>query len=68
MYDSTYQAYNEALKSVADATGSVYIDLPAHWPMDLEERRAIVVDGQHPTDEGHVLIAEIIYRELVKHQ
>ena len=58
-------AYREALAAVANRHGFFVIDgrnLEID-PKDEAERARLLLDGTHPTPEGHALMAEMIARE-----
>lgn len=63
--------YRKAARHVAHRTGAVWVDKhPAFHQACRESGRpldSLLLDGMHPNDEGHAIVASILSQEILKH-
>ena len=58
------EKYNSAILSIADETGTRCIDTRSAFLMQPDYKKFICVDGIHPNEEGHKIIANKIYNYI----
>ena len=60
--------YWEAMKELAGDMNCVYADVHGRWARELEEGRSesdLIISGDlHPNEEGHRLIAEVVFEAM----
>ncbi len=61
----TLSEYVEAMREICKKRDIKMIDLFEINPIDPEDTE-LVPDGLHPSDAGHVVLAEVVARELIK--
>lgn len=61
----TLAEYVEAMREICKKRGVKVIDLFEINPLNPEDTE-LVPDGLHPSDAGHVVLAEVVARELAK--
>jgi lysophospholipase L1-like esterase len=64
--NSSTDAYNRVLSSVAKAKAVAFVDLFSSWPKDA--RQLYSFDGVHPNAQGHAFICDKISRALTASQ
>ncbi|NDC79180.1 MAG: lipolytic protein G-D-S-L family [Chitinophagia bacterium] len=64
--------YRRAARHVAHRTGALWVDKhPAFQRTCRQTGRpldSLLLDGMHPNDEGHAIVASILSRSILKHQ
>ncbi len=61
---SVFDDYNYILRGLTRNHKFFYVDLPSHWPGDVEESWKFCADGIHPNNAGYDLMTEILYDAL----
>lgn len=59
-----HESYNAALPNLAEATGSIFLDIRQPFLQRRHPGRFICADGIHPNEEGHNLIAAFLLERL----
>lgn len=59
-----HEYYNTILPSLAEATGSFFVDIRQPFLQLKNPERFMCKDGIHPNEEGHNLIASYVMQEL----
>ncbi|WP_438479735.1 SGNH/GDSL hydrolase family protein [Oleiharenicola lentus] len=67
-FNATLSAYAEAVREIARESGVLLIDVDhAHRDFAKTSATPLLLDGMHPNQEGHALVARLLAREIGRH-